>query len=338
MADELFLIDDEDAPPPPSTDYLVMLAARLRGLILVVRKMNPAVAHYCRLLSNTIESIAPFYKTPGLLPRGEIDKEDSGFPCTPDLLFLFNEWRAAERGLRSGITEADLLEKMRRTLYSGVFPAEEYAALARRHHLHRIQGAEIAEEFRITSPLLQKETETYRFYKLSWRGWDDKACLFRFSSLFFAQDKETRPIEEIRKDSPAYQKIREEFQRPLAESLDSLGFREGIHPKNVDRFTIGPYHTPDTSNSPDLRSLFDGFDHPFLLKMTLERLILQTGVARPNLIDELMGEAGPRPVSLLEQRSRYALCSPGLKSRLGTTDERGEAATLFTLEPNGDVT
>ncbi|MBI3893669.1 MAG: hypothetical protein HY303_19290 [Candidatus Wallbacteria bacterium] len=338
--DELFVIsEEEEAPPPPETDHLLILAGRLEALTTVLaKKLNQAaVAHYCRLLANTMRQLAPFYRIDGLLPGGRIDRDDSGFPCTEDLYYLFSEWRAAERGLRAGVSETDLLEQMRKRIWAGEFPSEEHAALARRHHMLRIQGAEIAEDFRVLHPILLKETDTLRFYRLGWRGWDERAGLFRYCSCFFTQDKETRPLEEVRKDSPLHERIRAEFTRPLPETVETLYFRDGVHPKSVDRYTIGPYYSPGSANSNFLQHLFDGVEHPFLLKVSLERVIIESGRPRTGFLDELIGEPQERQTNLIEQRVRYVLCSREIQDRLGGTDEKGEPATIYTLDRRGRI-
>ncbi|MBI2943204.1 MAG: hypothetical protein HYY25_03280 [Candidatus Wallbacteria bacterium] len=338
--DQLLVIsDDEEAPPPPETDHLLILAGRLEALTAVLAKRlnQAAAAHYSRLLANTMRQLAPFYGVEGLLPRGQIDRDDSGFPCTEDLYYLFSEWRAAERGLRAGVSEADLLEQLRKRIFGGEFPSEEHAALARRHHMLRIQGAEIAEDFRVLHPILLKETEMLRFYRLGWRGWDERAGLFRYCSCFFTQDKETRPLEEVRKDSTLHERLRAELSRTLAESVETLYFRDGIHPKSVDRYTIGPYYSPGSANSSFLQHLFDAAEHPFLLKLTLERVIIESGMPRGGFLDELIGENQERPRNLIEQRTRYVLCPPELKERLGGSDEKGEPATVFTVDRRGQI-
>lgn len=337
--DELLVIDDQDeATPPPESDYLLMLAYRLKGLIEVLRKLEQAaVAHYCRLIASTVEALSPLYATQGLLPRGAIDRDDSGFPCTEDLLFLFSEWLAAEASVKAGTSEAELLTRMRRRIFSGEFPTEEHAALGRMSYLSRIRGSELAEEFRILNPLLLKETEFLRFIRQGWRGWDARAGVFRHYFAFFAQQRGTRPFERIREDSELAARLREGFQRPLAELLEPLSFRDDSQPKSVDRYTIGPYYVPCPENAPAIRGLFDGLEHPFILKLTLERVIVESSLAQPALIHEFLGEDRPRPVSLREQRSRYVLCSPEVQTRLGAVDERGEPATLWALDRRGRV-
>ncbi len=336
--EDLLVIDDEEEPLPPEADHLLMLAYRLKGLIKVLTLLKrAAVAHYCRLLVNTMEAMAPLYRQPGLLPRGEIDTDDSGFPHTEDLLYLFEESSAAARGLRNSTSQEQLLEQMRAKIFTGQFPEEEYSALARRHHLEKVRGFEVAEEFKIMHPILQKETEAFRFYKLTWRGWDDRTCLFRFYSTIFTQDRNSRPLEEISRNSPTYEKIRSEFQRPLPQVVESLFFRDGVVPKSVDRYTIGPYYAPGCATNPTVKRLFQDQKHPFILKLSLERLILETPLMRPTLMEDLIAGQGGRPVHLIEQRSRYLLCNPDLKDQLGGVDEKGEPATIFTLDSRGEV-
>lgn len=330
-------ITGESLPLADDGQHLQMLASALRALIQMLRLLGlPAVAHYCRLLAGTIDMLAAFYGTPSFLPRAHIERHDSGFPSREDLLFLFEQQENLAQGESVQDTEDALVQRARRRILHGEYPKEEQIELRRRRLFTRIASTELAEPFRVLHPISLKETSSLRFYKMDWRGLCPRDNLFRYCSALFTQNRTQPAPPEVRPGHPVHTLLREGFHLPLSDIAPSLWhIRRDAVPKSLDRYTLGPFHSLATHNPKALSDLFEG-PTDFLLKMSLQRMVVEDSRPSTTLLNEILGDPSRQPQPRFkESGALYVLTTPALAERLAGRDERGEPCTVFTLTPSG---
>ncbi|MBI4447730.1 hypothetical protein HY643_02015 [Candidatus Woesearchaeota archaeon] len=276
------------------------------------------VAEYCPQIKNLLKFFH-YQRTPtqkfginefeGII----IDPSLSGFPNSESIRKLFGHKELAQEYLNRMPIEEEILKEAQKKFFKGQMPTQQQEQITQVNFYKQLTSTQLPERretFFLPKGSLLTEGETKnQGYEILSMGLDTTKNLYLLYTAQIIKEEESLPAEKLAQffDGSCFSwNPREVFLR-----LNSL---EGIRPKTVERFVIGPFYFQRTENSKPLQQAFEKGENPWLLRFRKEHVeskktvtLAEGTIFKKQVKKELCSE---------ETREQYALCPPSLERAL----------------------
>ncbi|NPD13854.1 hypothetical protein HOY34_01405 [Xinfangfangia sp. D13-10-4-6] len=226
------------------------IAAELERESRFSRVETRVLGHYLNGLLGTFRALSHKYLMTGLAegaPRLTIDRHESGFPVAQELMMMAVDAQQAERHLAGMATEAELRDRMVRTIVGErKVPLQLQFALSQRLYYEALRAGGLFHARNDPDAQWLSGTKARRRYLIHWAVWDSSLNL-PVVYLLEVEDAGRRPLPEDAWRWPGIQ------QKLLAQSMGGLklvtmatGFDkdfEDAYPKRLRRITLGPMYS-----------------------------------------------------------------------------------------------
>ncbi len=233
---------------------------------------------------------------------------ESGFPTFKDFYYLDKDREQAQEVLAQLPTQPALLNTMKWKIKAGEPIAHEQILLKRNLYYSKLlETKTLPGEGVVPGQLEFRGTNNQkRFYAIDWCSLQSSPAVPVFYKMWFTQN-ENFPALHAEGDKPATPnpKLEDFIQQTKSgiEGLKSFATRlnqsiEEIHPKEVRKYTLGPFYDSVTSNSEQMIKAFEGCQDPSALKFKVE-LALSVDIRRRvfrNTLEHIKAVVTQRPM------------------------------------------
>ncbi|VVB78987.1 Uncharacterised protein [uncultured archaeon] len=344
---ELKVIDDSDAAL-----YLDRLNTRLGHLSQILtlegNEGGEFVIPYIEVVKNSIEALKLKYQLQG---QDRVDFaltiacRNSGFPTEKDLYMLERNKSESGEVLNCLPSRDGIVNSIRNAILRNDSVVNSQTLLKRFNFYSMIDKTNLLNEFHLNEPKLAKEQNGRRMYTLEW------SCIERTSKvpvlyrMYLTQNKRFEPLEEKSNkqlETIIYQTHFGFFDiGAFARHIDNE--IEEVHPKLLEKYTIGPFYNSLTENSPEMNQLLYGVEEPSVLKFTIERVMSERvrqyggNTLFDRLINIISKKKTEREVFGPVDSETKMIVPFRLKQELGNNDEYGNSCRVYGITKGGDI-
>ena len=173
-----------------------------------------------------------------------------------------------------------------------------------------------------------------------------------FYRMYFTQDENYPQLHDDEKVSGERNPTLELFIQQSKRDIEDLKHFvwhlnqtiDEIHPKEIRKYSIGPYYDSCTENSEEMENIFNGIKNPSALKFTTE-MVLSVDVRRKPLknwkehINAFFSGRFPEKEIYSEQKiMEYGLIVPfRIAQKLKNRDEIGNRCKIYGVTESGEI-
>lgn len=344
---ELKTIEDSDAEL-----YLERLNKRLGNLsTILTREGNEGgefVIPYLQIVKNSIEALKLKYQLQG---QDRVDfgltiaSRDSGFPTEKDFYMLERNKEDSHEILKCLPSRDEIINNIRNAILRNDSIINSQTLLKRHNFYSMINQASLIKEYHLNEPKFIKEQNERRLYTLEW------SCIERTSKvpvlyrMYLEQDTRSIPLEKSfnkQLELIIYQTQVGFFDiGTFARHIDNEV--EEVHPKLLEKYTLGPYYDTVTKNNLEMTNLLKNSEESSILKFSIERVlserVRQYGgndfvdriiniISKRKTIREVFGPVDSETKMIVPFR---------MKQELGNRDEYENPCKVYGVTIGGDI-
>ncbi|MBI5804101.1 hypothetical protein HY450_02565 [Candidatus Pacearchaeota archaeon] len=327
-----------------TTPYLERLSTTLDYLAEILkREKNSFVVAYVAIVRNGIDSLRLKHQLHG---EDKVDfpltiiSRNSGFPSEKDFYLLEKNKDEAEETLSVLPSKDEIIDRIRHGIlnHSSIVTAQTllhrfnfYSAIAERAPL---------EAYQVNRPMHRGEKDGENLYVLEWNCIERKTKLPVFYRMCMAQESWRRRLEvgsNPKLETLLYQTQMgfmnvDTFARAVDTQIDE------VHPKLIEKYTIGPFHNHITKNNQALNSLLEDAEDPAVLKFTRECVVSERVKDHyVKFFDRLRRKKSVREVFGPVDSETKMIVPFRVKQKLGNQDEYGNPCKVYGITNGGDI-
>ncbi len=326
-----------------SLSYISRLYSRLEDLSLIFKnEEDNFIIPYVELLKNSFKGLYLKYQLP---EEKKIDFDliinpfNSGYPTLKDFIALNENKKKAKENLDSIPKKEDILEIIKSGVMHGIAIDEAQDMLRRYNFYNFIDRNELFDYNASPFTSYIKKEGSRRFYTLSWGNLDWLWKVPVYYHMCFQQDSRNDPFElnkvNVLKGLILQTKNSHVDLNILAQQIDSNV--EEIHPKVIERFTLGPYFDGLTKNPEEIHALFNGDAEPSLQKFIRERATSEREKPYGGLWEKMWGKKTVREVFSVTYSETRMVVPFRIKQKLGNYDEKGNPCKIYGIKNDGGI-
>ena len=279
---------------------------------------------------------------------------NSGFPTFKDFYLLDKDREKAQEVLGQLPAQEALLSTMKWKIRAGEPIDHEQILLRRNLYYSKLLETRTlpGTEMMSSKPEFKRTENNKRYYVLDWCGLQSAPFVPVFYRMWFTQDAGYPQLHASGETPAAVNPRLEDFVQQTKSGIDGMrNFAtrlnqsiEEIHPKELRKYTVGPFSDSVTSNSEEMINAFDGCKDPSALKFKVE-LVLSVDIRQKlfkNAWEQFRAIAMQRPREY-EVYSEAQVMHEGLivptrikQNLMGDYNEYGNPCRVYGLT-NGDV-
>lgn len=334
---QLKVIENGNAVP-----YLQRLNARLGQLSTIFeREETDYILPFMNVLRRTVELLQLKHQ---LIGNNKIDfdltlfSNDSGFPSERDLFSLQKNKDEADAILGSTLSRDEIIDRIRKAILNGV-SVEAYQNMLRRYNFFNglANTDMLFKGYHYETPKFVKAEGKRRFYNVDWFCLERATRLPVFYRMCLEQDRNATPLEDCpnpRLETVVYQTQMGfhnsgTFARTIDNEVDE------VHPKLIEKYTIGPFYDTITDNSPEMRRLIDSDNS--ILKFSITGVLSERVTQYGNWIDYLIRRKTERESFSPVFTETKMIVPFKLKQSLGNRDETDHQCKVYGITKGGDI-
>lgn len=245
------------------------------------------IGAYLRAIGRTFQALSMKYLMSGRDSGAgfgslSFDAVESGFPVFRELLTMANDAQQAGRHLRGMMSEAELRDEMIRAIVSDLeIPTKLQFALSQRlYYQELLKGKLFWAQNDPEAIWLENLEENRRSYLVHWAVYDSQVNLPTIYLMELEDTGRTALLRDQRRWPEAQNHLMAQSVAGLKLLTIARGFDQdfdGIHPKRLRRFHIGPmYSSAYTRQTGPIRKVLEGAKSPegedWTLAWTMEEL------------------------------------------------------------------
>ena len=330
------LSDNEVVP------YLNRLKSRLENLSVVLKKEGDEfVIPYVDIITNSLGCMLAKYELDGqdkLDFSLTINPTNSGFPTPKDFYMLEKNKEEAKGNLETLPPRDEIINKIGSAVLRGDSCVNAQMLLRRFNFFSKVSRAKVLEGYYLNQPKFVKEDGKRRSYVLEWSCIERVTNLPVFYRLCLTHNKSSPPLEREFGNNLKTVIYQTQFPNDIKSFVSFIDNEvEEVHPKLLEKYTIGPYYDSLTRNNPQIVQLFDGLEDPSLLKFTFEK-ILSEGVRQyGNWLDMITGKKTEREVFGPVDSETRIVAPFRIKQKLNGCDENGKPCKVYGITNGGEI-
>jgi len=212
-----------------------------------------------------------------------IQPYNSGFPNVREFHLIEADKQKSKEVLASLPKQKSLLETIRWKILANEPIEHEQLLLKRSLYFTKVSETDLFPAIKMTSPQPQfvKEENGKRFYTLDWHGIQASPTVPALYRMWFTQDARYAQLhndsERSGKQIPDLESFVQESRLGVLD-LKTFVWRldqavDELHPKEIRKYTIGPFFNSLTDNHSEMQEAFDSFEDPSALKYQVEMVI-----------------------------------------------------------------
>lgn len=322
--------------------YIRGLDGRLEQLRIILEKEgNGFVLPFINRIRNSLRGFSLKYQINGdehrTLPF-TIDASYSGWPTVKDFYILEIDQRNAEINLSTLPQEKEIISSIARVLMHDGSPEKYQNILRIRKFNEFIKSAKILRESKKAHLEKGQQENGKRLYSAEWGGIEFTTQLPVFYRMIFTQNSGSLPLNDLPSqfELALYACLRGVVDVRRA-AMEINNAYEDIHPKIVQKVTIGPFHSIETRNNGDLDSLLKGYQGEPVLRLRTDAVasFATRNHVRKGLIsffDRHFTREEYGPIDSV----RKMIVPFGMKQRLQGHDEYGPC-TIYGVTSDGGI-
>ncbi len=341
---ELKILEDETA-----VEYLRRLNTRLGNLSAVLaREGNEFVEPYLEIVQNTMKGLMLKHEING---QDKIDFSltisaiDSGFPTEKDIYLLEKNQEEAKATLQFLPERDEIIDLIRKAIFRNGSVANGQTMLRRHNFYSFLDSARLLRDYHLDEAKLVKDHEQRRYYTLEWACVETGSRLPVLYRMYLTQDSRFCRLEKRR--NLGLETIIFQTQMgfidlsTFARTVDNE--IEEVHPKLVEKYTIGPYYDKETNNSHEMQAILEKAGNPSILKFTVEK-VLSERVSKyggesilERIFNCLFRIKTEREVYGPTDSETKMIVPFRLKQELRNRDEYGNACQVYGVTMEGNI-
>lgn len=286
-ADNLRKLDASEVAP-----YFARLEARLNDFSGVLKQTSQPGFDHSFILTNlamlqqTLECLKFKHSMEG---DDKVDFSpsvlayESGFPSFKEFSLLEGDEKQAPTVIAGLPDVRALLETVKWKVLAGEPIEHEQILLKRHRYFSRLLETNLFPglSMAVDKPEFKSRENGKRFYVIDWCGLQASPSLPVFYRMWFTQDARYPQLHDDERGEGQPHQMLEEFIQASRMGLDNLrNFAtklnqqiEELHPKEIRKYTVGPFYDELTKNHLEMQTAFDGFENPSALKYQMEMAV-----------------------------------------------------------------
>ncbi len=269
------VIVGDDAPL-----YLGRLNARLDQLsTLLAREDDNVALPFMQALIRSVELLGLKHQVQG---EDKVDfdltisAKDSGLPTERDLYSLRKNREEATQTLKSLPARKEVISRLRKAILHGIREEPYQNQLRRLNFFKELAGTDFTfAGYHFSAPQALEDEGERRKYNVTWFCIERGTKLPVFYRMCLDQDRSAAPLEKgrnARLETVIYQTVMGPLDiGAFARAVDNEIAE--VHPKLVEKYTVGPFYDRLTENSGEMSELLKADDEGTALKFSISRVV-----------------------------------------------------------------
>ncbi len=323
--------------------YIQRLQTRLKNANDILGKGEGSyVTLYLEKLQRTLHCLSLKHQLPdqdAIDFQLTIDPTDSGFPTIKDFYLLKKNKEEAKKSLGQLSPRKSIIDDIRDALLENRSYVKAQIQLQRHNFYTSLLATDIVSEYELESPQLIEEKKERRFYTLMWNYIERGSHVPVLYRMCCTQDKKFQRLEEGSHDALKTILYRTQYGKMDTKEIAHLIDEQitEIHPKLIEKYTFGPYHDEQTSNSEQLTKLLAESEDSSLLKFNIEKVVSREVKPHGTMLERLFGMKTEREVFGFVDKQTHIIAPFRIKQVLGNKDEYGMPCKVYGVTKTGDI-
>ncbi len=326
-----------------SLNYLERLNGRLKNLALIFKNEDDEfIIPHIELLKNSLKGLYLKYQLPfekkidfDLM----INPNLSGYPTLKDFIALKENKRDADEILGTIPQREEIIEIIRTGIMHGINVDSAQDMLRRLNFFSYLKEYQLFDEDVLPITRFIKKESKREFHVMSWGCVDWLWKVPVFYNMCFQQDSRYGSFDlgkkPVLKGLLLQTKSSHIDLKTLGQQIDSMV--EEIHPKFIERFTLGPYYDNVTNNPEEIQRLINDESDPSVMKFIRERVLSERTKPFGGLLERIMGKKTEREVFSPTYEEMRMVVPFRIKQKLGNFDEKDNPCKVYGVRIDGGI-